>query len=80
MTFGDRSVVAAALICASAAAQAQGVVGLVCSSRPDGPPEFQIEIDFDRSMVRYLGPATPARISENEIVWERPRQERAAAR
>ncbi|MGQ0546672.1 MAG: hypothetical protein ACT4P3_15270 [Betaproteobacteria bacterium] len=70
---------AAALIaCAAATAQAQGTVTLVCSSSHDGPPQFQIEINFDRSTVSY--PAhSAARIEADRITWERPRQEGGGA-
>jgi len=56
-------------------ARAKGIVTLVCSGTPDGPPSFQIQINFDQSTVNHKGAAHRARISDNQITWETPRFE-----
>jgi hypothetical protein len=70
-----KALAGALLACAVGAAQAQNVVTLVCSSTHDGPPQYQIEIDYARSTVSYPNPNTAAQISENQISWQRPRYE-----
>ena len=76
MRFGLLRVLVFVLVLApSWSAQAQGAVTLVCSSTHDGPPQYQIEINYDRSTVSYPNPNTPAQISENQISWRRPRYE-----
>ena len=68
----------AAALCASGAAGAQNVT-LACSSSQNGPPQFQIEIDFSRSTVSYPRAGTPAKIENNRITWEQPRRESAGS-
>jgi hypothetical protein len=77
MRYALVSVIAALIgLCGALPAQAQGVVSLVCSRTHDGPPSTQIEIDYDRSTVLYGGIRFPARITDNEITWEKQREER----
>jgi hypothetical protein len=80
MRYAPTTVVAALFVyCNVLPAQAQGVVTLVCSRTHDGPPASQIEIDYDRSTVLYGGGRFSARVSENQIVWEKQRQESGGA-
>ena len=76
MRYALKGTLAALFIaCNALPAHAQGVVTLVCSRTHDGPPQYQIEINFDRSTVNYPNPNTAAQISNNQIVWHRPRYE-----
>lgn len=50
-------------------------ITLVCSNTPGGPPAFYFDVNFDQSTVSYPAPNTPAQISDQAIVWERPRYE-----
>ena len=66
---------AAALVLYASGVNAQGVVTLVCSSTPSGPPAFQIELNFGSSTVSYPAPNTPAQFSDQQVVWQRARHE-----
>ncbi len=68
-------VLTAALIFYAAGANAQGVVTLICSGSPGGPPAFQLEINFDRLTVNWPAPDTSAQVSDQQIVWQRARYE-----
>jgi hypothetical protein len=69
-----RAVLGVAALLISGAAGAQNVT-LVCSSTHDGPPQFQVEVNFARSTVSYPAANTAAKIEENRVTWETPRRE-----
>ena len=52
---------------------------LSCSQAPDGQEAFRFKIDYDRSVImwsQYGAPdETPAQISNEKVIWERPRYE-----
>ena len=52
---------------------------LSCSQTADGQESFRFRIDYDRSVIvwsQYGAPnETPAQISNEKVIWERPRYE-----